>query len=192
MSDKPTVGETWWGNEVLEVLELSEDGWIVFKVPGSISEDDFIVKVINPDHPRGISVQHAHFALDLYGKLNSDEKAGKKVFDGVIDIWQGESSELVLERLEQETGDLPGYDLEYFLLTYNWILDQEDINYAAGGDRGEKKQAQIDAILECAGVEKTDGREGSQLAISLLCDIVTGEHPVEALRHADMIIRPRR
>lgn len=192
MSDKPVVGETWWGNEVLEIRELSEEGWIIFKVPGRISEDDFIVKVINPDHPRGVSVQHAHFALDLYGKLMSDEKAARGVFDGVIDIWQGQSPEPLLDRLEQVTSDLRGYDLEYFLLAYGWILDQEDINYAAGEDRGEKKQAQIDAILERAGVEKAEGREGSQLAISLLCDIVTGEHPVEALRRADLIISPRR
>jgi hypothetical protein len=191
MSDKPIVGETWWGNEVLEVRELSMEGWIVFKVPGRISEDDFIVKVINPDHPRGISVQHAHFALDLYGKLNNDQEAAREVFEGVIEIWQGKSPKPVLEKVDKAVDALPGYDLEYFLFTYNWILDQEDINYAAGGDRGEKKQAQIDALLESVGVEKAGGREGSQLAISLLCDIVTGEHPVEALRRADLIIRPR-
>lgn len=192
MTEKPIVGEEWRGKEVLEARELSLDGWIVFKIPGSKTADDFIVKVINPDHPWGISVAHAHFALDLYGKLKNDENAGREVFRGVIKVWHGEAPSGALKRLKSETGDLPGYDLEYFLYTYSWILDQEDINYADGDGRGEKKQAQIDEILESVDVEKAAGREGSQLAISLLCDIVGGEHPVEALRHADLVIKPRR
>lgn len=193
MTERPRAGETWWGNEVLEVRELEQDGWIIFKVPGSKSENDFVVKVINPDHSRGFSVQHAHFALDLYGKLNRDPDVTRKVFDAIIEVWQGEPPEPQLDALRQETGHLPGYGIEYFLITYSWILDQEDVNYeAGGGSRGEDKQEQIDEILGRVGVEKPRNREGSQLAISLLCDIIDGKHPVEALRQANLVIVPRR
>jgi hypothetical protein len=35
------------------------------------------------------------------------------------------------------------------------------------------------------------GREGSQLAIALLCDVANGTHPVEALLKANLDIRPK-
>lgn len=190
MSDKPEVGETWYGNEVIEVRDLSLDCWLVYKTPGDKSENDFIVKVINPDHPQGISIQHAHFAVDLFGKLSRNREDGEKVFRAILEIWHRKPADQVLSRLKRETGDLPGYDLEYFLYTYDWILEQEDINY--GDDRPAKKQNQIDGILGEMDVEKADGREGSQLAISLLCDVARGEHPVEALRRANLDIKPQR
>lgn len=192
MSDGPVVGEEWRGNEVLAVRDLSLDGWLLYKIPGSISDNDFIVKVINPDHPIGISVQHAHFAIDLYGKLTRDADAGMSVFEGIIDVWHDNAPDSVIDQIEDVARDLPGYDVEYFLLAYDWILDQEDINYAAGDPRSDKKQGLIDATLEDAGVAKASGRKGSQLAISLLSDIVNGKHPVEALRSADLEIKPRR
>lgn len=192
MSDGPEVGEEWRGNEVLAVRDISLDGWLLYKIPGSISDDDFIVKVINPDHPIGISVQHAHFAIDLYGKLMRDAIAAVAVFEGILDVWRAEAPDTVIRQIEDMARDLPGYDIEYFLYAYDWILDQEDINYAAGDPRSDEKQELIDETLEKAGVKKAECREGSQLAIFLLSDIVNGEHPVEALRTADLEIKPRR
>lgn len=190
MTDKPEAGEEWFGNEVLEVRDLSLEGWVVFKIPGTKSEDDFIVKVINPDHSQGIAVQHAHFAIDLFGKISRSEDDGTRIFEGVLDMWRGKPVDEVLHELKTETGDLPGYALEYFLFTYDWILDQEDVNY--GDDRPERKQNQIDSILESMDAEKAPEREGSQLAIALLADIARGEHPVEALRRANLEIKPSR
>lgn len=186
--EKPTAGENWYGKEVLEVRDLSLEEWIIFKIPGNKSEEDFIVKVTNPEHPQGIAVQHAHFAIDYYGKLKHDETDAKRVFEGLIEIWKGKEVESVLERIRQSLGHLPGYDPEYIFYTMDWILDQEDINYNQSDGRSEKKQRQLDTALENVGVEPADGREGSQLAIGLFCDITSEVHPVEALRRAGLRI----
>ena len=65
----PTEGEEWYGEEVLELKPLSsEEGWKIYRVDGDKSGDDFVVKVINPDHPRGVKIKHAHFAIDFLAK----------------------------------------------------------------------------------------------------------------------------
>jgi len=79
MSDTgPTEGEEWYGNEVLDIIDLESDGWKIYRVDGDISEDDFIVKVINPSHPRGVKIKHAHFAYDSTDSAGlSQSQAGK-------------------------------------------------------------------------------------------------------------------
>jgi hypothetical protein len=79
---------------------------------------------------------------------------------------------------------LPGYD-EYILPALNWILEQEDINFTT---RPEKKQNELDETLMKAGVTVPSGRVGSQLAISLLCNIAppNGLHSVDALIRANL------
>jgi hypothetical protein len=61
----PTEGEKWYGKEVLEIESLVDDEWKIYRVDGDKSEDDFVVKMINPDHPRGIKIKHAHLAVDF-------------------------------------------------------------------------------------------------------------------------------
>jgi hypothetical protein len=175
----PTEGEEWFGKEVLEIKSLSEEGWKIYRVDGNKSEADFIVKVINPDHPRGIKIKHAHFAIDFFGKLRQDQRAALTLFDGLIEIWQGKNAETVLDDISDKTSHLSGYSPEFFLYTMDWILEQEDINYTSG-DRGPKKQSEIDQMLSEMEVSAPSGREGSHLAISLFSDIAAGEHPVEA------------
>jgi hypothetical protein len=70
----------------------------------------------------------------------------------------------------------------------NWILDQEDINFTS---RPSKKQKELDETCDRQGIKTPSGREGSQLAIALLCDVANGIHPVEALLKANLDIRPR-
>ncbi len=68
------------------------------------------------------------------------------------------------------------------------ISIQEDINFKG---RPEKLQKILDQKCQSVGVKVPEGREGSQLAISLFCDILKGVHPVEALLSANIDVIPR-
>ena len=109
------------------------------------------------------------------------------VFDAIIRIWQREAVGKVLEKYKEEVKNLPGYDLEYILYALNWILEQEDINFK---DRPPKRQKELDEIFEKLKIEAPENRRGSQLAISLLGNIVLGFHPVEALLKANLDVLP--
>lgn len=175
----PTEGEKWYGKEVLDIIELSADDWKIYRVDGEKSEKDFVVKMMNPDHPRGIKIKHAHFAIDFYGKLQQDEEAALLLFDGLMGIWKGDDPEQKLEELLPKISHLNGYDSDFIFYTMDWILDQEDINYESSV-RGPKKQEEIDEMLARMDVKSPNGRQGSELAISLFSDIAGGQHPVEA------------
>jgi len=55
----------------------------VVKTEDKKSPRDFKVKVINPQHPKGLTVKHAHFAIDFYGKLCQDEEKAIKVLEAI-------------------------------------------------------------------------------------------------------------
>ncbi|MFN4133434.1 MAG: hypothetical protein ACK4GQ_03595, partial [Candidatus Hadarchaeales archaeon] len=57
--------------------------------------------------------------------------------------------------------------------------------------RPEKLQKKLDEKCQKMGVKVPKGREGSQLAISLFCDIASGVHPVEAFLAANLDVVPR-
>lgn len=61
------VGDTSNGDEILAVKELS-DNQTLLRTEGDLSAEDFRVKLINEYHPRGVTVKHAHFAIDFFGK----------------------------------------------------------------------------------------------------------------------------
>jgi len=69
----------------------------------------------------------------------------------------------------------------------NWILEQEDVNFRG---RPESKQNEIDAILQKCNIVSPAGRAGSQLAISLFCNLTLGVHPVEAFIRANLDVLP--
>jgi len=114
---------------------------------------------------------------------------GKKreVFRAIIDVWHGKPVEKVLREYHDKVRGLPGYDLEYILYALKWILEQEDVNFTG---RPERKQKELDEICKKCQITVPEGREGSQLAISLLCDIISGVHPVEAFLKANLDVRP--
>lgn len=178
------VGDSSNGDEILEVKELS-DGLTLIRTEGYESEDDFRVKVVNDQHPIGVTVKHAHFAIDFYGKYNYDEELGGRVLQSLIDIWHGQGVEETLERWKDV--ELPGYPLDYVFYAMDWILEQEDINFDPEA-RDDEKQAEIDNILAQQNVTTPEGRKGSELAISLLCDIANGTHPVEAFYRVNLRI----
>lgn len=183
----PTEGEEWYGKEVLDIIDLSEDDWKIYRVAGDLSENDFIVKMINQHHPRGIKIKYAHFAIDFFGKLMQDKEAGLLLFDGLVDIWHGATPETVLEDVGPEISHLKGYDPDFIFYALNWILEQEDINYTPG-NRDSEKQEEIDNMLSKMDIDALEGREGSQLAISMFSDIADGQHPVEAFYRVDITI----
>jgi len=55
----------------------------------------------------------------------------------------------------------------------------------------ERKQRELDEICVKQGIIAPVNRKGSQLAISLFCDVANGTHPVEALLRANLDISPR-
>ncbi|MFN4227843.1 MAG: hypothetical protein ACK4F0_06870 [Candidatus Ratteibacteria bacterium] len=174
--------------KVLEIVQLS-NGWILVKTENSKSKNDFKVRTIyEPEKLKFYTPKHAHFAIDFYGKLCHDPEKAEKVFRAIIEVWQGASAKKVLEKYIKDSTNLPGYDLEYILYALKWILEQEDINFK---ERPEKLQQILDNKCKSAKVDIPEGRKGSQLAISLFCDIFLGVHPVEALLSANLDIVPK-
>ncbi|MGC9059392.1 MAG: hypothetical protein ACP5H3_03255 [Candidatus Aenigmatarchaeota archaeon] len=178
------VGEILGGKRILEVVKLS-NGWYVVKTENTKSSRDFKVKTIWQLKPRMryFTPKHAHFAIDFYGKLCANKEKAMKVFDAIIEVWHNKSVKEVLEKYKEKIKGLPGYDLEYILYTLKWILEQEDINFYG---RPKNKQKQLDEILDKVRVKTPKGRKGSELAVSLFCDIATGTHPVEAFIKANL------
>lgn len=186
---EPEVGGMWRKKRIREVVRLS-NGWHVIKTDNSKSLGDFKVRTIFSLEPvRSMTPKHAHFAIDLYGKLCYDRAKAQQVLKAIIEVWSGEQVEKVLDRYQKIVEGLPGYTLEYTLQAVGWILDQEDANFTG---RPEKKQRQLDEICGKQGVNTPPKRLGSQLAVSLMCDIVSGSHPVEALLRASLDVSPRR
>jgi hypothetical protein len=167
------------------------NGWILLKTEDSKSERDFRVKTIFKTEPRirSLTPKHAHFAIDFYGKLCADEEKAMKVFAAIISVWERKSVTQVLSQSSALTSGLPGYDLEYILHALNWILEQEDINFTG---RPEKKQNELDETLRTLGVIVPSDRLGSQLAVSLFCNIAPPNrlHPVDAFMRANVDVLP--
>jgi hypothetical protein len=181
------VGKKFRGKEIKDIVKLS-NGWYLIKTENSKSVRDFKVKTIFSLKPlRSLTPKHAHFAIDFYGKLCANKEKAMKVFNAIIDVWSGKSVEEVLEKYDSEVKNLPGYSLEYVLYALKWILEQEDINFTG---RPQKRQQQLEEILRRQGIITPEGRKGSELAISLFCDIASGTHPVEAFIKANLDVIP--
>lgn len=170
--------------EFLERKELS-NGIIIFTVPGTKSPRDFRVRAYNPKTNIGLQPKHAHFAIDFYGKLCANKEKALVVLKAIIEVWNRRSVEDVINDCKDKIEELPGYDLEYILYALKWILEQEDINFEG---RSAEKQHELDEICRTQKVVTPEGREGSQLAIALFCDIANGTHPVEAFRRSGLRI----
>lgn len=170
------------------MIKLS-NGWILLKTENKKSERDFRVKTVYQVKPRvrTYTPKHAHFAIDFYGKLCADREKAMKVFQAIIDMWNGRSVTDILEEYNEEVKDLPGYSLEYVLYALKWILEQEDVNFRG---RPDEKQKELDEALSKVKIKTPKGREGSQLAISLFCNIVIGQHPVDAFIKANLDVLP--
>ncbi len=184
MYRKVKVGDYLGPKRVLEVVTLS-NGWQIAKTEDTKSQRDFKVKVISPEHPKGLTIKHAHFFIDFYGKFCRDEKKGIEILKAIAEVWNRENIKKVLDRYSVKTKGLPGYSLEFILYALNWILEQEDINFTT---RPARKQEEINEIINSQGIRVPEGRLGSQLAISVLCDIANGTHPVEAFYRAGLRI----
>lgn len=184
----------YWGRgknrkQIKEIKTLS-NGWYLIKTENSKSHEDFKVKVIFSLKPQSsMTPKHAHFLIDFYGKLCAHREKALKVLKAINEVWMGKEVEEVLKSYKELTSSLPGYSLEYILYALKWILEQEDINF---NGRPDKKQNELDSICAQQNIKTPAGREGSQLAIALFCDVANGTHPVEALLKANLDIIPKR
>jgi hypothetical protein len=170
--------------EYLQKKELS-NGITIFTVRGKKGPNDFRVRAYNSKTQIGLQPKHAHFAIDFYGKLCANKEKALNVLMAIIEVWHGKSIEETLLKYKEKCEGLPGYDLEYILNTMKWILEQEDVNFKG---RSQKRQIELDKICSSQNIITPKNREGSQLAIALLCDIANGTHPVEAFIKARLRI----
>jgi len=183
------IGDRWRGKVIFDRVNLS-NGWVLLKTENHKSTRDFKVRTVKSLSPRrSYTPRHAHFAIDFYGKLCSDRRKALNVLRAIIEVWRNNNVEQSLIKYSGLTQGLPGYALEYILYALNWILEQEDINFAG---RPSAKQQELDAICAKQDVVAPAARRGSQLAISVFCDIANGTHPVEALLKANLDVQPRR
>ncbi len=107
--------------------------------------------------------------------------------DAIGEVWSGKPVPAVLSEHASNFVGLPGYNPEYILYALNWILEQEDVNYTG---RPAKKQQEIDDLLAKCGIKPLSSRAGSQLAMSLFCNVASGAHPVEAFIRANLDVLP--
>ncbi|MEM2619434.1 MAG: hypothetical protein QXR87_07180 [Candidatus Hadarchaeales archaeon] len=168
----------------MEVVNLS-DGSQVAKTENSKSVGDFRVKLVNGEHPQGLTIKHAHFAIDFYGKVCRNRKKALKVLDAIVEIWHRRPVDKALQKYKPQVKGLSGYPLEYILYALNWILDQEDINFRG---RRPKRQREFDELLERFNIQTPPGRLGSQITIALFCYIAEGIHPVESFHKVGLRI----
>lgn len=187
------VGDIWGGKKkgkiIRDVVELP-NGWILVKTDNKKSEKDFKVHTVFSLRPkRSLTPKHAHFDIDFYGKLCADKEKTLNLLKAIVEVWRSKPIKEVMGVYEDKTLGLPGYDIVYILHALQWILEQEDINFKG---RPDEKQRELDDICGRQGVSVPMERKGSQLAISVLCDIANGTHPVQALLKGNLDIRPRR
>jgi hypothetical protein len=189
----PVVGEYWGRGRfrkiIREVHRLS-NGWYLIKTDNSKSSNDFKVKVIFSTEPsHSMTPKHAHFVIDLYGKLCYNQDRALRVMQAIYDVWKGEGMKQTLAKYGSDAAGLPGYPIEYILYAMAWILDQEDVNFTS---RPGKKQMELEEICKKQKVNLLPGRMGSHLAIGVFCDVCNGTHPVEALLKANLDIIPKK
>jgi len=75
---------------------ILSDGTEIFTIRGTKSKDDFIVKATLPSG-KTITPKHAHFAIDLYGKMCQNEDLRKMVFQEIIGVYEDRPAEEVSE-----------------------------------------------------------------------------------------------
>jgi len=183
------IGSKIRGKEIKDLIKL-RNGWLLLKTENGKSAQDFRVRLVLSIEPqRSIVPKHAHFAIDLFGKLCQNSEKARLVLQAIYEVWHKKPVDEVLKKYENETSGLRGYPLEYILYALNWIFDQEDINFSG---RPQKKQKELDSVLSKFSFSVPPDRYGSELAMSLLCDIVSGTHPVDALLAANLDVVPRK
>jgi hypothetical protein len=174
--------------KILDFVKLS-NGWYVVKTENKKSAKDFKVRTVYQTTPkiRFFTPKHAHFVIDFFGKLCANKEEAMKVLQAIIEVWHRKPVEEVINKYESLVHQLPGYSLEYILYCLNWILEQEDVNFT---ERPQERQQEINEIFQKCKIEPPPNRLGSQLAISLFCDVALGRHPVEAFMRANLDVQP--
>jgi hypothetical protein len=74
------LGRGKYKKKILEIISLS-NGWILVKTENSKSTKDFKVRTItDANSGKFYTPKHAHFVIDLFGKLCQNKEKAKKNF----------------------------------------------------------------------------------------------------------------
>jgi hypothetical protein len=166
--------------KILRRRRLSDGTWL-FQVGNGKGIGDFIVKAVLPTGKQ-ITPKHAHFAIDMYGKLRSNRGATARLLGAVEAVFRGATASKALAGLDGAVlNRLPGYSAEYILNALEWIFRQENVNWKR--DIAGKPVPRIRLTLIRHGIlARGESNRGSALAIALLRQVVRrGVHPVEAM-----------
>ena len=181
--DRPPTLRNVPDEQVLERRRLSDGTWL-FRVADGKGAGDFIVRAVNTVG-RELTPKHAHFAIDVYGKLCSNETLAESLLVSVDRLFAGAGAETILTEMGQglvaELDVQPGFSTEYILHSLELIFAQENVNWDR--DMVDKPLPSIRRSLLSRKVLTVDeSTRGSGLAIALLRQIVRHRvHPVEAM-----------
>ena len=116
-----------------------------------------------------ITPKHAHFAIDLYGKLCFSKDVAQIVFGSIEKVFRDTAASQILQTMSN--GDIgkvdnsKGYNLEYILNCMELIFKSEEMNYPST----EKNP------------KTGDYYQGKKFTFDLFQDVMNGTHPVEAM-----------
>src|SRR6266705_44821 len=84
------VGDKYRGKTIRDAVRLSTGQYLI-KTDDSKSARDFRVKLVLRLSPtrKSITPKHAHFAIDLYGKLNANLEGARSFFNAIVEVWHG-------------------------------------------------------------------------------------------------------
>lgn len=171
------------------------DGRLVLKVRDKCGAGDFKVVICDPRTGRRFTPKHAHFAIDMYGKLCCDKHLTRKLLEAIEWVYNGRPASEVISELSKQGilkqfDELPGYKIDYILHCLELIFEQEDVNFERrlcerGGELPEVRKT----LLRQGLISEEEARSGRFLAWRLLKRVVAeGFHPVEAMLEAGLRI----
>jgi hypothetical protein len=181
--------------EILHKRVLS-DGTKIYKVAGRKGKGDFRVIVVHPKSGR-LTPSHAHFAIDLFGKLCADPDKTVELFTAIEAVFRGSSADAVLERLKREgrlndLSSLPAYSVEHVIYALEAIFEQENVNWDRGMAGRPLPKVRTQWIRQ-GFITDEEAKKGSAIAIVLLRRVVKDRiHPASALPEVGLRIVPSR
>jgi len=176
--------------KILEQRKL-RDGRLVLKVKDKFGAGDFKVVICDPRTGKKFTPKHAHFAIDLYGKLCRDECLTRQLLEAISKVYNGQPAFAVIADLEKggilrHFDQLPGYKTDYILHCLELIFEQEDVNFERRGGQLPRLRR---ILLRKGLASEEEVKRGRFLAWRLFRRIVVeGIHPVEAMLEAGLRI----
>ena len=109
---------------------------------GSLSRDDFMVFIFNPDEQSLWLISHGEISDDIAEKYDYDKRNALLLIEGLYNVCCGDEPDEVIYRLRLK--DTIGIPVETILKVYKWIWGQEDCNYPTKEGRWLSMNALLD------------------------------------------------